>query len=207
MTSDFTSIDCTAFLGERIIASGTLNQVVSQVKEDVDQHHLSEILIFDDSTSRPIEVDFRGTKDDVLQRLSSQYPDDKTSSLSVNTDSHRRAGRPKLGVVSGEVTLLPRHWEWLKSQPGGASVTLRQLIDEARRVREKPNARRDAQEAIYRFMTTMAGNFPHYENALRSLYAGDSEGFYHLIREWTPDIRDHIKKLAAKVFPASATSE
>ncbi len=186
-------LTCTAFLGERAIASGTLVHVVSTVKDTFDHPHLSPILIFDDATSQPIEIDFRGTKEAVLKRLPKQ-PDTGT------TADPPRVGRPKLGVIAGEVTLLPRHWEWLKSHPGGASVTLRKLIDEARHGREKQNARREAQEAAYCFMTAMAGNFPHYEDALRALYAGDSERFYLLIREWAPDIRDHIKKLAATVF-------
>ncbi len=198
MPSDLTKIACTAFLGERAIASGTLAHVVSTVKETLDDPHLSPILIFDDATSQPIEIDFRGTKDAVLKRLS-QHP--HTGPTVDQAGSPPRVGRPKLGVVAGEVTLLPRHWEWLKSQPGGASVTLRKLIDEARHVREKQNTMREAQEATYRFMTAMAGDFPHYEDALRALYTGDSARFYQLIRDWAPDIRDHINKLAGKMFP------
>lgn len=199
MANDLTTIFCTAFLGERVVASGPLDQVVSTVKDDLDQHYLSQLLIFDDSTGRQIEVDFRGTDDDVRKRLLQHLGD--PSGPEVNRQSPRRVGRPKLGVVAGEVTLLPRHWEWLKSQPGGASVTLRRLIDEARNAREKQNKMRETQEAIYRFMTAMAGNFHQYEEALRALYAGDSERFYHLISDWAPDIRDHITKLAANAFP------
>ncbi|MHB1955686.1 MAG: DUF2239 family protein [Sulfobacillus sp.] len=196
MPSDLTQIACTAFLGERAIASGTLTHVVSTVKDALDDPYLSQVLIFDDAASQQLEIDFRGTKAAVLQRLS-QHPD---TGPAVSRAGPPRVGRPKLGVVAGEVTLLPRHWEWLKSQPGGASVTLRKLVDEARHVREKQDTRRQAQEATYRFMTVMAGDFPHYEDALRALYKGDSARFYHLIRDWAPDIRDHIEELSAKIF-------
>jgi uncharacterized protein len=206
MTRNFTNTYCTAFLGERVIASGTLEQVVSRVIDAIEHHQLSQILIFDDSTGRQIEIDFRGTKDAVLERLS-QHPDARTTLPHADTDSPRRVGRPKLGVVAGEVTLLPRHWEWLKSQPGGASVTLRKLIDEARHAREKHDQIRRAQEATYRFMTAMAGNFHQYEEALRALYAEDSMRFYELIDGWAPDIRDHIKKLAAQAFPKNGVDD
>jgi hypothetical protein len=157
------------------------------------------LLIFDDSTGKPIDVDFRGKIDDVLKRLGEQFGD--LPGTEVNHQPIRRVGRPKLGVVSGEVTLLPRHWEWLKSQPGGASVTLRKLIDEARRAGEKQSNIRESQEATYNFMTAMAGNFHQYEEALRALYAGDLDRFYHFIDDWAPDIRNHVKKLAANAFP------
>ena len=198
MSSDWMTTACTAFLGERAIVSGTLEHVVSTVKDAVEPPYLSQILIFDDATSQLIDIDFRGTKDAVLKRLS-QHPNAAPTMVQAGSPPH--VGRPKLGVVAGEVTLLPRHWEWLKSQPGGASVTLRKLIDEARHGHAKQHTLRVAQEATHRFMTAMAGNLPHYEDALRALYAGDSERFYHLIGDWAPDIRDHIKKLAGKAFP------
>ncbi|GMA49583.1 hypothetical protein GCM10025857_09400 [Alicyclobacillus contaminans] len=202
----FMDTPCTAFLGEHVVASGPLAQVVSKVKDTINHHHLSQVLIFDDSTSRQIEIDFRGTKEAVLERLS-QHPDAVASIPQSDTDSLRRVGRPRLGVVAGEVTLLPRHWEWLKSQPGGASATLRRLIDEARHARENQDKVRAAQEATYRFMTVMAGNLSHYEEALRALFAGDSRRFYELIDGWASDIRNHIKKLAAHAFPNNGADD
>lgn len=178
--------DCTytAFLGTRMVASGSLASVTSNVKEMLEDRELLQLLIFDDSTGKQIDVDLRGRADDLIA-----------------DESPRRAGRPKLGVVSGEVTLLPRHWEWLKGQPGGASVTLRKLIDEARRAGEEQSKVRASQEAVYHFMTAVAGNFPHYEEALRELYAGDADRFYGSMEEWAPDIRNHIKRLALDAFP------
>ncbi|QSO52088.1 DUF2239 family protein [Alicyclobacillus curvatus] len=199
MTNHPTNLTCTAFLGQRAVASGTLQQVVSQVKDTVADGELSQVLIFDNGTSKVIEVDFRGTQNDVLERLT-QGPVAHESVPEPDADVPRHVGRPKLGVIAGEVTLLPRHWEWLKSQPGGASVTLRKLVDEARRQRERQSNVREAQETTYRFMTAMSGNFPHYEDALRALFAGDSRRFHECIQAWPPDINRHIKRLAAKAF-------
>jgi uncharacterized protein len=199
MGSSFLDMHCTAFHGDRIVASGTLELVVSQVKEVIDECELSQTLIFKDATGEQIEIDFRGSIADVRKRLA-VHPDAEGSLPNRNSEKHRRVGRPKLGVVAGEVTLLPRHWEWLKSQPGGASVTLRKIIDEARHIHEKQDEVRKAQETTYRFMAVMAGNKPHYEEALRALYAGDSLRFYELINNWTEDIRNHIKQLSANAF-------
>ncbi|KPV43308.1 DUF2239 family protein [Alicyclobacillus ferrooxydans] len=199
MINDLAHFYCTAFLGVRVVTRGLLPNVISTVNDSLDDSDLKQLLIFDDSTGKQIDVDFRGTTDDVLKRLVERFgglPD-----TDVNHQPTRRVGRPKLGVVSGEVTLLPRHWEWLKSQPGGASVTLRKLVDEARRSGEKRSKVRESQEATYRFMTAMAGNFHQYEEALRALYAGDSERFYEFTSDWEPDVRDYVKKLADKSFP------
>ena len=205
MRNDLMSIYCTAFSGVRVVASGSLHHVVSTVKDVLAERDLTQLLLFDDTTGKQIDVDFRGKKDDVLDRLGERF--DALSSMEAEHHSTRRVGRPKLGVVSGEVTLLPRHWEWLKSQPGGASVTLRKLVDEARRAEGKQSKIRESQEATYCFMTAMSGNFHQYEEALRALYAGDSNLFYHFIDDWAPDIRNHIKRLAADAFPGGNPSE
>ncbi|WP_058302053.1 DUF2239 family protein [Gorillibacterium timonense] len=199
MSNVLTRISCTAFLGVRVVASGSLQHVVTTVKDALDDRDLTQLLLFDDSTGKPVDVDFRGKTDDVLKRVGEQFDD--LPNKEGNNPLTRRVGRPKLGVVSGEVTLLPRHWEWLKSQPGGASVTLRKLIDEARRAGDIQSNIRKSQEATYTFMTAMAGNFPQYEEALRALYAGDLDRFYYFIDDWTPDIRNHVKRLAAHAFP------
>ncbi|WP_127530277.1 DUF2239 family protein [Paenibacillus kobensis] len=198
MSNTLTHVYCTAFLGVRVVASGLLQHVVTTVKDALDDRELAQLLLFDDSTGKPIDIDFRGKTDDVLQRLGEPVGD--LPATDVNHQPARQAGRPKLGVVSGEVTLLPRHWEWLKSQPGGASVTLRKLIDAARHTGEKQSIIRESQEVTYKFMTAMAGNFDQYEEALRALYAGDLDRFNHYIDDWAPDIRNHIKKLAANAF-------
>ena len=112
----------------------------------------------------------------------------------------RGPGRPKLGVVAREITLLPRHWEWLAQQPGGASVAIRKLVEEARRTGEDKDRIRAGQEAAYRFMSAMAGNKPHYEEAIRALFAGDPVRFEELIAGWPADVRDHAARLAERAF-------
>lgn len=199
MRDDQTRFCCTAFLGVGVVASGSLQHVVTSVKDALDDRDLTQLLIFDDTTGKQIDVDFRGKTDDVLKRLGEQFGD--LPDMEMNNQPTRRVGRPKLGVVSGEVTLLPKDWEWLKSQSGGASVTLRKLVGDARRAGGKQSKIRESQEATYYFMTAMAGNFHQYEEALRALYADDSDRFYHFIDNWAPDIRNHIKKLAADAFP------
>ncbi|KAA8787723.1 hypothetical protein ABIE27_002971 [Paenibacillus sp. 4624] len=198
MHDSSTQMNCTAFVGRKHFAKGTLQDVVKVVKENLEENEIVELLIFDDFTGKPIDIDFRGSLEDVLNRLNSK-PGCLTDTKE-NEQPVRRAGRPKLGVVSGEVTLLPRQWDWLKAQPGGASVTLRKLIDEARRSGENGNKVRAAQEITYHFMTAMAGDFPQYEEALRALYAANENRFYESINDWTPDIRDYIKFLASNAF-------
>ena len=107
----------------------------------------------------------------------------------------RRAGRPKLGVVGREVTLLPRHWDWLAEQPGGASVAIRRLIDAERKASDFKDLARKAQEVTYRFMHAIAGDFPHFEDASRALFAGDRETFARSTEDWPADVRDHARWL------------
>ena len=193
---------CTAFKGNQRVASGNLLKVTRKVKEIIDQDEQASILIFDDDTGDLVEVDFRGTIEDVLKRMGTVAAGGESVDASSDTDqrSQRGPGRPKLGVVSREVTLLPRHWDWLNSQPGGASVALRKLVEEARRVNKGKDRVRHSQEVAYRFMSAMAGNFPGFEEAMRALFAGDSERFNRLVDPWSVDIRDHARKLAKAAF-------
>lgn len=140
--------------------------------------------------------------EDVLKRL-----DEPTSTIAsttvlpnTNQSPQRGPGRPKLGVVSREVTLLPRHWDWLNSQPGGASVALRKLVEEARRVNNKRDKVRCSQEVTYRFISVIAGDLPGFEESTRALFAGAPERFNDLMVSWPVDIRDHARKLAKAAF-------
>ena len=193
---------CTAFKGNQRVASGDHLKVARKVKEIIDQDEQASILIFDDVTSELVEVDFRGTMEDVLERLEKPTTGVESATAPSKTDqsSRRGPGRPKLGVVSREVTLLPRHWDWLNSQPGGASVALRKLVEEARRVNSGKDKVRHSKEVAYRFISAMAGNFPGFEEATRALFAGDSERFNSLVASWSIDIRDHARKLAESAF-------
>jgi hypothetical protein len=190
-----------AFDGDRRIATGDLREIAGTAKATLDRRADAAVLIFDGHTSRPVDLDFRGTVDDVLARLPAadgvaRAGRDAEPELAPN----RGPGRPKLGVVAREITLLPRHWEWLAQQSGGASVAIRKLVEEARRNGEHRDRIRAGQEAAYRFMSAMAGNRPHFEDAVRALFAPDPARFTTLIAGWPADVRDHAARLADRVF-------
>ena len=187
-----------AFEGERRIGSGSLRDVARAAREALDRRQHASIVIFDGRTSGLVEIDFRGSVADVLARI----PPAEAPAAEEDTAvaAPRGPGRPKLGVVAREVTLLPRHWDWLAQQKGGASVAIRKLVDEARHANEDKDRIRLAQEAAYRFMSVMAGNRPHYEEAIRALFANDPGRFEKLIAEWPADIRDHSERLAERAF-------
>ncbi|MDA9421933.1 MULTISPECIES: DUF2239 family protein [Bradyrhizobium] len=182
----------TAFAGQRRLASGTAGEVALAVKRET-QPLDQPIIIFDDGTGRSVDFDLRGNDHEVLARLAKLTPPAETVEAPAEP---RGRGRPKLGVVAREVTLLPRHWEWLNAQAGGASVALRKLVDEARRVSGDKHRAQQARDAAYHFMSTMAGNLPQFEEASRALFADDRRRFTGLIADWPTDIRDHIVKLA-----------
>jgi uncharacterized protein len=191
---------CTAFEGTRRIASGDVADVALAVKAVVDRGAKGPVLVFDDESSEPVELDLRGTPDDVRRRLPVPTSDDLPTE---EPPRPRGPGRPRLGVVAREVTLLPRHWEWLAAQPGGASVALRRLVDEARRASESTDRVRRGREAAYRFMSAMAGDEPGFEEATRALFAGDRARFDARTEAWPPDVRDHARALAAPTFDAA----
>ena len=193
---------CTAVEGIRRIASGLLREVAPIVKAVIDRGERAPVLIFDDETSELIELDFRGTASEVVARLALSPAADVAADSPTPPELaiRRKPGRPRLGVVAREVTLLPRHWEWLNRQPGGASVAMRKLVEEARRVNETKDRVRHAQEVAYRFMSAMAGNEPGFEEALRCLFAADRPRFDSLVEAWPIDVRDHARKLAAEAF-------
>ena len=188
---------CTAFHQEHCIASGALAHVALQVKTLLMQDPYAPVLIFDDISSHTIEVDFRGNAEEVLMRLPSPSA---VADIAPETARAPGPGRPKLGVTGKEITLLPRHWDWLGKQPGGASVVIRKLVEEAKRAGDGRDRLRLAQESAYRFMSTMAGNQIGFEEATRALFAGDQTRFNALISLWPTDIRGHVNKLAVMVF-------
>jgi hypothetical protein len=183
-----------AFAGDRLLASGSLAEVALAVKIASGSDIPEPIIIFDDATGRPIDLDLRGTHRDVIARLP-QLPGSATTEEAVVPEPRGR-GRPKLGVVAREVTLLPRHWEWLNARPGGASVALRKLVEDARRASGDKDRARAARDAAYHFMSAMAGDRPGFEEASRALFADDRRRFVGLIATWPEDIRNHIVKLA-----------
>jgi hypothetical protein len=181
-----------AFAGPKLLASGPLAEVAIAIK--IATGAIADpIVIFDNATGKSLDIDLRGSHREVVARLP------QPSMVEPETDAPaepRGRGRPKLGVVAREVTLLPRHWDWLGAQPGGASVALRKLVEDARRANGDRDRQRAARDAAYHFMSTMAGDLPGFEEASRALFADDRRRFAELIADWPVDIRDHIVKLA-----------
>ena len=190
------SLRCTAFSGPQRIASGELRHVAMKAKQAFDLHPDRPVLVFDDADGRTVEVPLELPAADLLRLLAQPQ-------LAASTDAApapRRPGRPKLGVVAREITLLPRHWDWLAAQPGGASVALRRLVEDARKVSAGEDRRRAAQEATFRFMQAMAGDQPGFEEASRALFAGDVSRFEEHVARWADDVRDHATWLATDAF-------
>ncbi|KQQ92032.1 DUF2239 family protein [Massilia sp. Leaf139] len=181
---------CIAFAGTELLAQGELIEVVRAVKAAIDRGTERSIALLDAATSRPVEINFTGTEEEVFQR--------------IPRAPLRSAGRPKLGVVPREVTLLPRHWDWLAKQPGGASVALRKLVEHASRDARDADTMREARDAAYRFMHELMGDAPGFEEASRALFAGDGERFQSLVAEWPGDVRTHLLALAEPALGTQA---
>lgn len=176
----------TVFAGEQHLVTADLRTMLARVKQQLEQAPKSSLLIFEDESGRQVEFDFRGSLEQVLEREAPR--------------PHKGPGRPKLGVLSREVSLLPRHWEWLERQPNGISAALRRIVEEAsKREPQKQRARR-ARDATGKVMTALAGDLPGFEEASRALYAQDGERFRRLVRKWPADIRAHLLRLSEPAF-------
>jgi uncharacterized protein len=209
-----TQTPCTAFEGSRCIATGALLDVALVAKSALDaaaQNPLAAaVLIFNDATSEVVELDWRGSLDEFQARLVllvrllpavSGLPTQKANTVDNELPTAAKGpGRPKLGVVPREVTLLPRHWEWLANQTGGASVALRKLVEVARKDSELKDRVRLASAVSYKFMSTMAGHEAGFEEASRALFAQDREAFQHITQNWPTDVNAHLQKLNLDVF-------
>ncbi|WP_367850081.1 DUF2239 family protein [Rhodoferax sp. WC2427] len=202
---------CTAFEGERCIAAGTLRDVAPRAKAAADLAADSPapppLLVFADASSETIELDWRGPPEVFTARLERQAQAldalaPPEAPPAPDTDTPRGPGRPKLGVVAREVTLLPRHWEWLATQPGGASVALRKLVELAQRQSQAQDQVRRTTEVAYKFMSTMAGHLPGFEEASRALFAHDLAGFIARIAAWPVDVQAHLHKILAEAWQA-----
>jgi uncharacterized protein len=190
----------TSFNGHKRIASGSLTVNSLAVKHALASDVPSPLLTFCDQTGQIVEIDVRGSDAEMLARLPPDgYQRQGTDSAligSADPDEPRGRGRPKLGVVAREVTLLPRHWDWLATQPGGASITLRKLVDEARRANVDRDRQRQTNERAYHFMSTMAGDMAGFEDVSRALFANDPAKFQQLTEAWPSDVRDYVRCLA-----------
>lgn len=198
--SSFTSFD-----GHRRLASGSIQDAAIALKQALDKGAAGPLLLFDDGNGRTIDIDTRGATADVVSRLAAhpvvvalaaaQAESPAPEESDAAPAQPRGRGRPKLGVVAREVTLLPRHWEWLAAQPGGASIALRKLVEEARRSGGEKARLRKAREAAYHFMQTIGGDLPGFEEATRALFADDRAAFAARVRAWPADVRDHALRL------------
>lgn len=197
----------TSFAGHRCIAAGPLLGNVLAVRSALDGPVEGPVLVFDDATGRVVDVDTRGSEADIAARLAALAPTapaSRTEPELVETAEPRGRGRPRMGVVPREVTLLPRHWEWLAAQPGGASVALRKLVEEARRNGATNDRQREAQERTYNFMSALAGNLPGFEEATRALFANDGQRLSEVTAAWPPDVRTYALKLSTSNGETSA---
>jgi hypothetical protein len=186
-----------AFQGDVSIAAGDLTCVALAARKAAKRHPHEPVFIFDALTSEPIEIDLRDSGAPRVSRPTAAGPGAPSAG-----ETPRGPGRPRLGVVAHEVTLLPRHWDWLASQPGGASVALRKLVEHAMRANVGKDRIRASQNAAYRFMSAMAGNRVRFEDAARALFAGDAATFHRLVQAWPKDIREHVSRLAAVALKA-----
>lgn len=203
--SDFLAQPVTAFQAQQVLAAGPLLEVALAVKRASEEATPQPLLVFDDASGRVVDLDLRGSVEDVRQRLAAtpppgngRYRPRQPAAAPIESEeaAPRGRGRPKLGVIAREVTLLPRQWQWLAEQPGGASAVLRRLVDEARRNGAGAQRQRAAQEAAYQFMLAMGGDLPGYEEATRALFAADLARLQQCIELWPGDIRDYALRLA-----------
>lgn len=179
----------TAFHDQRMIADGPLSEVARAV-EALAGRTPSGVLVFDDATGQPVDLDFRSGADAAVAAHEGR------SAEPASESPRSGPGRPKLGVVAREVTLLPRHWAWLSAQRGGASAALRRLVEEAQRAGAPADRARMAQQALHRVLTALAGDLPGYEEALRALYARQDDRFDALVGVWPADIVAYVSHLA-----------
>lgn len=193
----------TAFTGQQRAAAGSLAEIAGVLKPLVERDPEAQILIFDDDTGAQVDMNLHGSLEDVLRRLPKPHPAvAEAAPVAAEAPAARSVGRPKLGVVAREVTLLPRHWAWLAAQPGGASVALRKLVERAQRDNRQADRQRQARDASYKFMTAMAGDQAGFEEAIRALYASNQDQFDQQIAGWPADVREHAKKMASASFDA-----
>ncbi|MBN2444694.1 MAG: DUF2239 family protein [Spirochaetales bacterium] len=181
-----TNKDFSAFAGCNLIVTGDLQAVLTRTKDYLDSEGQDQILIFKNATGRQVDYNMQGTLEDVLSRVLPELP-------------QKGPGRPRLGVVCKEISLLPRHWEWLKDQPHGASGTLRRLVDAARKKDGNGNLTRQLLEAAGNFMWAMAGNFEGFEEASRALYAKKWDRLDELISPWPDDVKKHLLWMVQRV--------
>jgi len=194
MATDDPEAGFVAFVAGRRVATGPLTDVAVAIRRVQEQDPEATALIFDRRTAQVVDLDLRGRERDIVARLAP--PGGQPA----------KRGRPKLGVVAREVTLLPRHWEWLGRQPGGASVTLRRLVEAAGKADAGAENARARTEAAYRFMAAAAGDLPGFEEAARALFAGDRARMETCMAPWPPDIREEALRFVDNRVKSASTN-
>jgi hypothetical protein len=184
----------TAFEDHKLLSQGPLEDVVLKVKKRLEKSPESQIVIYSDVTGKSMDFNFQGSEKEVLKRLEVYTTPEDSKETSIGP------GRPKLGVISREVSLLPRHWEWLATQSGGASSTLRKLVEDTMKKTSGVTTLKAAQERTYKFMSVEAGDLENYEEVLRALYRKDKERFTTEMKNWPRDVQKHILELSKEVF-------
>ncbi len=164
------------FAGSRRLALGGLDDVMPVLKRRFDSDAGDPALTFELESGRQVDFDLRAPLTEILERESPSAP--------------RGPGRPRLGVASREISLLPRHWDWLEQQPSGASAALRRLVDHAIKTEPGRERARRLRAALSNILSAVAGNRPHFEEACRALFAGDLKLFAANIERWPRDLRD-----------------
>ena len=188
------NLNCyTAFEGTDLLFRGELKEVVLSIKTYLGHSKNTSVLIFSDVTGKTMDFNFHGSKQDVLSRL-------EMYTLAEKPKEPTGPGRPKLGVISREISLLPRHWEWLATQAGGASATIRLLVDDARKKSSNISSVKQMQERVYQIMSVLAGDFQGYEEALRALYKRDSKAFFRHAKGWPKDIQKYLSEVTTPVL-------
>ncbi len=179
----------TVFTENARLAAGSIDEVAKAAHALVSGDSREALLVFDDETGQVVDLDMRGTLDDVLARLAT-HP--------LVRSEPRQRGRPRLGVVSREVSLLPRHWAWLKVQDASASATVRRLVEEAMKKGSARKTSAAGPNAAYAAMTALAGDAPNYEEACRALFADDWATVAQLMREWPGDVSEYVLALGQR---------
>ena len=172
----------TAFLDEQCLVNGTLVDVATAIQQHANQSNAT-LLIFNDQTGKQIDLDISGSKQDIQQRY-------------AEPEMVKKVGRPKLGVISREITLQQKHWDWLDQQSSSASAVIRKLIDNELNNPNSESNKLLAKQATDRFMSAMLGNMPNYEEATRALYQGDQAVFLKLIKDYPLDPQQYIRRLS-----------
>ena len=178
------------FAKSRRIAEGSLAQVAMAAWKWLHANPTEPTLTFDRKSGAVVDLNLSGTEADVARRYAAK------------SEVLAKRGRPKLGVVAREITLLPRHWEWLSQQPGGASITLRRLVEAARKERFAEHADRDTVAAAYKFMSAAAGDLPNFEEASRALFSRQFGKLNDQVAAWPKDIRDELLRWLQPVTDA-----